>query len=38
MKAVVLTDSGSVPRFTGVGSLLDIGSQLQTPPRKGVSK
>jgi hypothetical protein len=35
MKAAVLTDSRSVPRFAGGGSLLDTGSQLQTTPRKG---
>jgi len=36
MKAAVLTDSRPVPRFNGVGSLPDTGSQLQIPPRKGV--
>ena len=36
MKAAVLTDSRSVPRFTGVGRLVDTGSQLQTPPRRSI--
>ncbi len=34
MKAAVLTDARSVPRFTGAGSLLDTGSQLQNTTSK----